>query len=297
MTLEANPDELSRAHLDALRAAGVNRLSLGVQSFQATQLAVLGRTHDAHTVRRVVAEARSAGFDNLSLDLIWGLPGQSARTLDADLDALLDLAPEHLSAYQLTVEPHTPFAAYRERGTLRLPADERLVLLGEHLEARLGDAGFEHYEVSSWARPGRRAVHNALYWSGGEWLGLGCAAHSFLRDGDGDHERGGGERWATVKNVDAWLRALREGTGLCSTHEHLDQPTLAREAMWLGLRQLADGVDRAGYQARYGDDPAARFADEVADLERAGLLTVSPRSLRLTPRGAQLADEVALRFL
>jgi oxygen-independent coproporphyrinogen-3 oxidase len=324
VTLEANPDDLPRERLDAYREAGANRLSIGVQSFAPSQLVVLGRTHDAAQARRAVADARAAGYARLSLDLMYALPGQDPAALERDLDELCALAPDHVSIYQLTVEERTPFGASARRGSLRLPEPALQADLADAVDARLRAAGYAHYEVSSYARPGARAVHNALYWSGGEWVGLGCAAHSFRRILDGS---GGGERWSTVKNVDEYLRRVEAlppgnesnvraeegptlplppetpwtstlaGDPLLAHHEPLAADTLAREAMWLGLRQLEDGVDRAGYAARHGADPVARFPVEVERLRAAGLLAVDGARLRLTRRGALLADEVALHFL
>jgi oxygen-independent coproporphyrinogen-3 oxidase len=168
----------------------------------------------------------------------------------------------------------------------------------ERVMARMGAAGFEHYEISSWARPGRRAVHNTLYWTGGEFLGLGCSAHSFRRGADG-----GGERFSTVRSVDEWFeRVPRAGTGALAAdaalahYERLDAAALEREALWLGLR-LVDGVDRAAHRARHQVDPLDRHADEIARLVREGLVELVPDRLRLTRRGILFADEVGARFL
>ena len=316
ITVEANPDDLPREVLDGLRAAGVNRLSVGAQSFDPARLQALGRLHGPDEIRRAAHEASAAGFDNLSFDLIFGMPDQTLAELSRDLDQLLALDSDHLSIYQLTVEPFTPFDAYRRRGTLPLPDPERAAELSELIEARLRGAGYAHYEVSSWARKGRRAVHNALYWSGGEWLGLGCSSHSFRLDGSG-----GGARWSTVKNVDAYMRganadgateadqklnerslklnerSLSSLADLIAGEERIDRETLAREAIWLGLRLLDDGINRAHFAVRFGTDPVERFAREIAPLVAGDLLAVSDSHMRLTPRGALLADEVALRFL
>jgi oxygen-independent coproporphyrinogen-3 oxidase len=307
VTLEANPDDLPRAHLEALGAAGVNRLSLGAQSFARAALARLGRLHDADDVRRAVEDARAAGIANLSVDLIYGLPEQTPSALAADLDALLALDVAHLSAYQLTVEEHTPFAAYRRRGTLPLLGDEALADMADVVHARLEGAGYVHYEVSSYARPGFRAVHNGLYWSGGEWLGLGCAAHSFRRLPPGEGGAPAGERWATVKNVDRFMAACEQpdatppvdegGDALRPAPAPLDVDTLERESLWLGLRRLDEGVARRDHAARFGGDPVERFAALVGRLEEAGHLERTPDRLRLTRRGALLADEVGARFL
>jgi oxygen-independent coproporphyrinogen-3 oxidase len=156
----------------------------------------------------------------------------------------------------------------------------------ERIDARLTTAGLLHYEISSWARPGRRAVHNTLYWTGGEYLGLGCSAHSFRRLSDG-----GGERFSVARSVDEWLRAPT-----VATRETLDAAALEREAVWLGLR-LLDGIDRAAHARLHGIDPVAAHADEVARLEREGLLSVTPERVRLTARGVLFADEVGARFV
>ena len=302
VTLEANPDDLPRATLDALREAGVNRLSVGAESFDPAQLATLGRLHGTAEIRRAAEDARAAGFDNLSFDLIYALPDQTLAHLDAELDALLALDAGHCSIYQLTVEPRTPFDHYERRGELPLPAPELCAEMAELVEARCRADGLVRYEVSSYAREGRRAVHNSLYWKGGEWLGLGSAAHSFRR------VPGGGERWSTVKNVDEYMRRATRPVipspaadsalsgGLIAHQEPLDEETLAREAMWLGLRLLDEGVDRRAFEARFGQDPIERFGNVLGPLIEGGLVEGRGGGLRLTARGALLADEIGLRF-
>jgi oxygen-independent coproporphyrinogen-3 oxidase len=288
ITVEANPDDLPPAQLAGLRAAGVNRLSLGVQSFAPKHLAALGRLHGADEARAAVAHARAAGFDNLSLDLMFALPGQTMAELDADLDALLALAPEHLSIYNLTVEERTAFGALQRRGLLMLPDGGLAADMYQRVMARVAAAGLEHYEISSYARAGRRAVHNTLYWRGGEYLGLGCSAASFRRDGDG------GERFSNVRSVDDYFAAQQTGHAPAE-HERLDAAALDREALWLGLR-LLDGIDRAAHARVHGADPVARHAREIQRLTEEGLLSITPERIRLTPRGVLFADEVAARF-
>lgn len=300
ITLEANPDDLPRPVLSSLRAAGINRLSLGAQSMDPVRLAELGRAHGPGQTQAAVADARAVGFDNLSLDLIYGLPGQGAAELDRDLEALVALAPEHLSAYQLTVEERTPFGARARAGGLVLPDADVQADRFAQVRARLGAAGLEHYEISSFARPGREAVHNRLYWSGGEWLGLGPAAHSFRYTGGG-----GGERSESPRHIDRyiarWTGVARPGQARLAAEpparQLLDEDQLAREAVWLGLRQLGQGLDRAAFAARFGADPVARFAARWPALEAAGLVTIDPERVRLSERGALLADEIALRFV
>jgi oxygen-independent coproporphyrinogen-3 oxidase len=285
VTVEANPDDLPRPQLDALRAAGVNRLSIGVQSFQPRHLHTLGRLHGADEARAAVRQARAAGFDNLSLDLMFALPAQTLAELDADLHELLALEPDHVSIYNLTVEERTAFSALAKRGLLHVPENSVAAEMYERVMARLATAGLQHYEISSYARPGKGAVHNTLYWTGGEYLGLGCSAHSLRRDG------GAGVRFAVVRNVDEYLKEPR-----LVQEERLEPAALEREAVWLGLR-LLDGIDRAGHVRRFGVDPVTAHAAEVARLADEGLVEVSPERLRLTPRGVLFADEVGARFL
>lgn len=285
ITVEANPDDLPREQLEGLRAAGVNRLSIGVQSLQPKHLHTLGRLHGPDEARRAVREARRAGFTNLSLDLMFALPGQTLDELSRDLDELLALEPDHVSIYNLTVEERTAFHALARRGELKIPESGLAAEMYEHVMARLDAAGFAHYEISSYARPDRRARHNTLYWTGGEYLGLGCSAHSFRRLADG------GERFSVVRNVDEWLKEPR-----VVEHTRLDGTALEREAVWLGLR-LLDGIDRAVHVRLHGADPVQRHDKEVQRLVQEGLAQVTPERLKLTPRGVLFADEVGARFL
>ena len=294
ITVEANPDLLPRKLLDDLRAAGVNRLSLGVQSLAPMQLVTLGRLHSAKEPIAAIADARAAGFLRVSLDLMYGLPSQSLEDLARDLDGVLALGPDHLSVYSLTIEGRTPFAVRAREGRLPLPDEDTHAAMAELVEERIERAGLDRYEVSSWAKEGFRAVHNSLYWSGGEWLGLGSSAHSFVR-----LPEGGGERSANVRGVDQYLKIALEKKyeQWISTREALSAEDLAREAMWLGLRRIAEGVVRGDYRARYGVDPVERFAAEIARLTGEGLLAVDAERVLLTRRGARFADEVGARFV
>ncbi len=286
VTVEANPDDLPRTQLDGLWAAGVTRLSLGVQSLEPKHLATLGRTHGRAEAERAVADARAAGFTRLSIDLMFGMPSQTLTELESDLAGVLALAPDHVSVYNLTVEERTAFGGLQRAGLLSVPDSGVCAEMYERIDARLTAAGLPHYEISSWARPGRHAVHNTLYWTGGEYLGLGCSAHSFRRLPDG-----GGERFSVARSVDEWLRAPS-----VAMKETLDAAALEREAVWLGLR-LLDGIDRAAHARLYGVDPALAHADEVRRLADEGLLLVTDERLRLSPRGVLFADEVGARFV
>jgi oxygen-independent coproporphyrinogen-3 oxidase len=297
VTVEANPDDLPRPQLEALYAVGVNRLSLGVQSLSHKHLQSLGRLHGPDEAVAAVKEARAVGFHRLSLDLMFALPGQTMAELDADLDGMLALEPDHLSIYNLTAEERTAFGALERKGLLRLPDTGLAADMYERVMERMSQAGFEHYEISSYARPGRRAVHNTLYWTGGEYLGLGCSAHSHRRDG------ARGERFATVRSVDAYLKVVPQmgegplaGDKGLAQYERLEAEALEKEAVWLGLR-LLDGVDRPAHARRHGADPVERHAVEVARLTDEGLVELTGDRLRLTRRGVLFADEVGARFL
>jgi oxygen-independent coproporphyrinogen-3 oxidase len=302
VTIEANPGELEREQLDALLLAGCNRLSLGVQSLEPRHLVTLGRLHGVSEPVEAVSKARAAGFSNLSLDLMFALPSQTLAELDRDLDRMLALAPDHLSIYNLTVEARTPFGAMQREGTLRLPDTGLQAEMFEQVNARMADAGFAHYEISNYARPGREAVHNSLYWRQGEYLGLGSSAHSHRQ------VRGPlglvGERFSTVRSVDDYFaRAPRSADPLCeiaddpavASYERLPPEAVEREAMWLGLRLLA-GISRDDHHARHGVDPVVRHEAVIARLREEGLLEGDER-LRLTRRGVLFADEVGARFL
>jgi oxygen-independent coproporphyrinogen-3 oxidase len=286
VTVEANPDDLPREQLEGLRAAGVTRLSLGVQSLQPKHLHVLGRTHAAVEAVKAVENARASGFTRISIDLMFALPSQTLSDLDRDLDGILNMQPEHVSIYNLTVEERTAFAAMARTGALALPDSGVAAEMYERIDARLERAGFGHYEISSWARPGHRSVHNSLYWTGGEYLGLGCSAASFRRLPDG-----GGERFSAVRSVDKWLRAPE-----LAECERLDRAALEREAIWLGLR-LVDGIERAQHRRLHGVDPVDGHAQEIEKLLHERFIDVTPEKLRLTHKGILFADEVAQRFL
>jgi oxygen-independent coproporphyrinogen-3 oxidase len=285
ITVEANPLDCTPATLGALRAAGAHRLSIGAQSFADPELAFLGRDHDGATAAAAVPAARAAGFAAVSLDLIYGLPGQTLAAFERNLERAVALAPDHLSVYQLTVEPRTPLGAAARAGHPVAADDETGAALFELAHARLGAAGYEHYEVSSYARPGRRAIHNALYWTGAEYLGLGNGAHSLWRDGDG-----GGLRWAAHRSVVRYLAgrpsADPRACDLVAEVTPQDAAALRDDLVWLGLR-TADGIPR---ELVAGGRP-------LADLVAAGFVSVDGDRVRPTARGLLFADELGARLL
>ncbi|MEA2701167.1 MAG: hypothetical protein QOI66_5438 [Myxococcales bacterium] len=292
ITVEANPGEVDGEHLRALRAVGVNRLSLGLQSTDDRLLKTLGRNHDAAAGATAVAAARAAGFDNLSLDLMFGVPGQTFDDWKRSVAAALALSPEHISAYALTIERGTPFGSLARAGRLPRPDDEATAAMFSWAQAAFADAGLAQYEISSYARAGRRARHNSLYWTGAPYLGVGASASSFRPLADGS-----GWRFANPRAVATYLTGAKRGGGSPSpVHvEHRSPAALENEALWLQLR-TSDGVDRAAHAARHGRDPLQGRASAVQGCIAAGWLAVDDTHLRLTAQGLLFADEVAARL-
>jgi oxygen-independent coproporphyrinogen-3 oxidase len=226
ITLEANPDDVSPAGADAWRAAGVNRISLGAQSFSSPALEWMHRTHDAARIGQAVRMLRAAGFENISLDLIYGVPGHLVRDWARDLDQAFALQPEHLSLYALTVEPHTALGHWTARGEAIPAPDDRAAEEFLMAHERLSAAGYEHYEVSNAALPGRRAMHNAAYWRRAPFLGLGPSAHSGF----------GSQRSWNAREWEEYRRRLESGAPARVGEELLDDRAVRLEELYLGLR-------------------------------------------------------------
>ncbi|MCC7262717.1 MAG: radical SAM family heme chaperone HemW [Candidatus Latescibacteria bacterium] len=277
ITVEANPEGADAARFTALRALGFNRLSLGIQSFADQSLRLLGRRHTGAQAESAIALARSAGFDNLNLDLIFAVPGASAEDWGHTLDRALAHGPEHLSTYALTIEAETPFAKRERQGQLVPPAEEEQAGAYEGAVSRLQAAGFEHYEVSNFARPGRRSRHNWGYWHGGEYLGVGLAAHSFL----------GGRRSWNQRRMRDYLSTVEAGISPEAGGEVLDPVAARGEALWLGLRTSEGALLPPGLAQR------ERFRALVA----AGYLELRGARVGLTRRGFVLADALSVELM
>jgi oxygen-independent coproporphyrinogen-3 oxidase len=292
ITVEVNPGEVDGDRLAALRAQGVNRLSIGVQALDDRLLLALGRNHSAAAALACLPTARAAGFDDVSIDLMFGVPGQSLDDWRRAVDAVVALGPEHVSAYALTVERGTAFGSLDRVGRLPRPDDEMVAQMFESGRAALEAADLAQYEVSSYARAGHRARHNRLYWSLTPYLGVGASASSFRPLDDGT-----AWRFANPRATDAYLRAGRSGGGSPAVRqiERRSAADLENEALWLGLRTIA-GIDRAAHQARHGVDPLAGREEAAARATAAGWLAVDDERLRLTPAGVLYADEVAAWF-
>jgi oxygen-independent coproporphyrinogen-3 oxidase len=274
LTIEGNPDDVSADAVAAWRAAGVNRLSLGGQTFDPAALAWMHRTHDAGQTVRAIGTARAGGIDDISLDLIFALPPSVPRDWAADVDQALALQPTHLSLYGLTVEPGTPLGRWAARGEVSEADEDRYAAEFLHAHRALSAAGFEHYEVSNFARPGHRARHNSAYWSGVPYLGLGPASHGF----DG-RER----RW-NVPAYAGWVRALSQGRDPVEGREELDADMQAAEAVYLGLRTV-DGLPLTPDEERRASRwVEAGWAEHAADRLR----LTAPGWLRLDALAADL---------
>jgi oxygen-independent coproporphyrinogen-3 oxidase len=294
VTLEANPSERETPDWAGLRSAGVGRLSLGVQSLRDADLVALARGHTAREAREAYRAARAAGFDNVSIDLIYGIPGQSLADWRAGLAEAIALEPDHVSCYalQLALEPDE-WAAPPRPGALRwrnrmVPRQDDGLAADQYgaAEEMLGSAGYEHYELSSWALPGRESRHNGAYWARRAYTGLGTGAHSY----DGAAERS----WNT-RDLDAYLARAVAGERPLEGAEVLDEPTRAFEAIALGLRRVA-GLSRHEFAAEFGSDPVDRYADAVEATTTAGLLEVTGDCLRLSQAGRLLASDVLVAF-
>ena len=284
--IEANPGTTSGAALRELARAGVNRVSLGAQSFDAAELAFLDRIHTPEASAAALALARDAGVASVNLDLMYGLPGQSLAAWRATLDHALRLAPDHLSLYALTVEPGTPLAARVKRGEVA-PADpDHVADLYEAACERLEAAGFHAYELSNWARPGHESRHNRVYWTYGDYLGVGAGAHGFLD----------GERYENVAHPRAYVDAVaRDGRAIARV-ERPDAATAMSD--WIALRlRLVEGFAPAEFAARFGVPLAAAAGPPLDACREAGLLEEAGGRLRLTRRGRLLHGEVAVRAL
>ncbi len=293
VTLEANPSAREAPDWSGLRDAGVNRISLGIQSLRDPELLALARGQTAAEGEAAYAAARTAGFSNVSIDLIYGIPGQSLADWRDGLSRALALVPDHLSLYalQLALAPDE-WAAPPRRGALRWR--ERMAsrqddgLAGgqyQLAEEVLGDAGYHHYELSSWARPGFESRHNSAYWERRPYTGIGAGAHSF-----DERSRSWNER-----DLDRYATRTAAGERAMAGSEELDDPTRAFEAVALGLRQV-DGFSRAAFADEFGEDPVARFSDAVEAGTASGLLEVTTEMIRLTPRGRLFANEALVAF-
>jgi len=286
VTLEANPETVTSARLAACRAAGVTRLSFGVQSFREDELQRLSRLHSADRARAAVAEARAAGFDNVSLDLMMWLPQQRVEEWLESVDEALALGPAHLSLYLLEVYPNAPLKDEMARARWSQAPDDDAAAMYLTAMERLEAAGYEQYEISNVARPGRRSRHNLKYWTDGEWLGFGCGAHS-TRDG---------VRWRNVAATDEYIGRIQCGEPTAVDVRQLSPRERLGDALFTGLR-LVEGIDLVDISRRYGVDVWQRYGRELDPFVETGVLRREGPRLRLTREGMLLAHEVMAVFV
>jgi oxygen-independent coproporphyrinogen-3 oxidase len=292
ITLEANPGTVESHKFFGYRDAGVNRISIGVQSFQPKLLKFLGRIHSADEARNALSIVRQARFDNFSLDLIYANPGQSLQDLEADLDIALEFQPPHLSAYNLTFEEGTPFHHEYRAGRMKPLAEEEEIAMVELVERKLRAAGLFRYEISNYARRGWHSRHNINYWRGGDYLGLGAGAHSYKRCTSGGTF---GRRWSNEKNPARYMSRVAELNHALIESEEIDFNKAAGEFMFLGLR-LTEGVSVEKFCSRFGKAPGEVYP-HIPDWIEAALVEEKEGFLKLTPKGLLLANSLFVQFM
>lgn len=286
VTIEANPGTVDRAKLCELREAGFNRLSLGVQSFDDEFLRSIGRVHTRAQALEAYDAARSAGFANVGIDLIFALPGQTVAHWSSTLDTAIELAPEHISLYELSIEEGTRFAELCAEGAIKPIDEDARLAMYELAISMLGRAGYEHYEVSNFARPGFRSRHNTVYWLNEPYYGFGAGATSYID----------GNRACRVTDPRQYIAALSSGADAIESSERLDARARLGETMIMGLRML-DGVDLARIQRDIGLDPVREFEPQITMLTKRGLIETIDGRLRVTHAGLLLLNDVSTEFV
>ena len=302
ISMEANPGDVTPERVASWRSSGINRMSIGVQSFDDGLLVSLGRRHTSEQAAEAAQVAKSHGFDNFSLDLMFGLPGQTLDQWRLSLERCTELGPRHVSLYGLSLEPGTPLEADVRLGRTPLPDPDLGADMYTLAEDRLAAEGLDHYEISNWARPGYESVHNLAYWKLTPFLGLGAGAHSFV----------GGRRFSNIRSPRGYAQRLEAPVVLDDVHAHpaeaaralgvVDQiepasrSAVMADAMMMGMR-LKVGVSNAGFEERFGVTLADAFGDTIRDMSAAGLVVHDAAGVRLTRRGRLLGNEVFGRFV
>lgn len=291
ISLESNPNDLNeRAYLEGLRAAGINRLSIGMQSANLNELTLFARRHDNDQVVKAVSNARLAGFDNLNLDLIYGIPHQTLTDWANTLDQMLRLKPEHVSLYALGLEDDTPMQSWVASGKLPTPDDDLAADMYELATERLNRAAYEQYEISNWAKPGRQCRHNLQYWRNWDYIGLGPGAHGWA----------GGVRYATILSPQRYIKAMQE-IGEEYPYPHTpatDQPVMVErgdeiaETLIMGLRLTREGISREEFRARFGVDLLELHGEVINKYVQHELLYVDDDVVRITTKGRLMSNMV-----
>ena len=287
VTLEMNPGTISPEILQEFRSRGVNRASFGAQTFDDAELARLGRSHTVADTFKTFSDLRLAGFDNVSFDLIAGLPGQSIERWRCNVEEALRLRPEHLSFYLLEVHAGTPLAEHIRRGLQPVPDEDLAAEMYAWMLERAEVAGYQHYEISNLSLPGFTSRHNIKYWTGAPYLGFGCSAHSY---------DGHGRRWANERAIEKYMRAIETGGSPVVQEQHLTDTDIRSEAIFLGMR-LMRGVDTKCYQDSFGIDLRESHKGELNRFIDAGLVEFDGDIVRLTRAGALMSNEVFTAFI
>ena len=285
-TIECNPESITLEQIQVMRELGVNRPVFGIQSFNTELLRLLDRKHNPFHSQRAIYYANALGFRNFGVDMIFGLPGQTSKMLSKDLDQLLDLVPPHISFYQLTVEEGTPLARKVAQGKVRIPDQELLLAMYRGGVEQMSEYGYHRYEVSSFAQPGYECKHNLRYWEGGDFLGLGPSAHSFIQN----------QRFANCANVYEYISSLQSGK-LPRCIDKSGNEERMTEAIMLGLR-MSQGISRSAFAKRFGVSLEEKLdREQFKILVESGHLIPDKGNLRLSDEGIYLADEITRRLI
>ena len=287
VTIEANPGTVDGDCLAGLLDLGINRLSLGVQSFNDQEVCLLGRIHTTAEAVESYRLARQGGFTDINLDLIYGLPYQTIDRWRGTLRQALDLSPDHLSLYALSLEEHTPLGQRVVRGEVASPDDDLTADMYTLAEGMLAEEGYVHYEISNWAKPGHACRHNLTYWHNQPYLGFGAGAHSYFN----------GRRYYNVLHPAEYIERLLKGKSPVAESEEIGEGLEMAETMILGLRLVEDGVSFEGFEKRFGRRMERVYGKELKELKGLGLVEVGDKKVRLTARGRLLGNEVFERFL
>lgn len=304
-TIEANPGTLDNEKLQAIYASGINRISIGAQSFNDDELDCLGRLHSSYDAEQAVYLARNAGFENIGIDLIYGIPGQNKNNWMKTLQKAVSLKPGHISAYELTVEQGTLLSDYIKTHRLKRVEDEIIVEMYGHAVNELKAEGFVHYEISNFAKPGYSCRHNLNYWRRGEYYGAGSGAHSFIK----------GKRFYNTDNLEDYIKSLLKNESPIKGTEDITEEKAVSEAFFLGLRQTS-GINLKNFHETYGRDILMFYRKEIRELQEAGLIEVNglphsmgtersngmndnktDRCMRLTSKGIVLSNEVFIKLM
>jgi len=292
ITLEANPGTVDQENFAGYREAGINRISVGVQSFQPRLLTFLGRAHSAGDARTALKVVKNAGFDNFSFDLIYANPSQTLAELEADLGTALEFQSPHLSAYNLTFEEGTPFHRDYRAGKLRSLSEDEEIAMAELIEEKLRAAGLERYEISNYAKPGRHSRHNVNYWRGGDYLGVGAGAHSYRKISANGCI---GRRWSNEKSPARYMDQIATSNQAVAGQDDIDPARAASEFMFLGLR-MTEGIFQDSFRARFGRRPL-EFFPRMTDWLEGELMEEKNGFLRLTHKGLMVANSIFVQFM